>query len=71
MSRKHDAKVPANIEKLAAAARIKRQELCSKEINAVLEKHNCTLDIMLMVGTQPVRLNVIVALPGSVQVISK
>lgn len=62
---------PANIEELAAKARLKRIDLCKKEINAVLEKHNCTLDIALAVGDQLIRLNMVVALPGSVQVISK
>lgn len=70
ITRKKD-QAPDNIEELAAKARQQRIEKCSKEINAILEKHNCTMDIALTVGTQLVRLNAIVALPGSVQVISR
>lgn len=70
-TKRNKGKNPNNIEELAARARIKRQEVCSEEVNAVLRKHNCTLDIALQLGNQAVKLNAIVALPGAVRVISK
>lgn len=63
--------VPDDTETLATKAKVERQEKCSKEVNAVLEKHKCELHVLVHLTDRTEPLRNILNLPVTLAVLSK
>lgn len=60
-----------DIEALGAKARNARQQKCTDAVNKVLEEHNCTMNVVVLFGEQPVLLSQVLNLPAQVRIMSK
>lgn len=69
-----EAKKGQSIEAQAATARAKRQELCTKELNAamneVLQRHHCRSEVVVTVAGQQLPITQVLNFPVALRVLA-